>query len=217
MMANKTISELLIEQFCEINRIHYERIEPDGKKIPDYDINIDNRKIVVEVKQMEPNSKESEKIEELNKSGSVTIRTELGKRVRSKITASQRKFRRRTLGKHPSILVLYDSVKYHKHTEPPDILAAMYGQPYFPVEYSTSSARIGNIKHGPKRKMTESTNNSISAIGVLKKKKDSNPTLTIYHNKYSDVPLDYKLFAKFAVKQYEVEDINHSLTWKELS
>lgn len=217
MMANKTTSELLIEQFCEINRINYKRIEPDGKEIPDYDFTIDNRKIVVEVKQMDPNPEESKKIEEFNTSETATIRTELGKRVRGKITDCRRKFRERTQGKHPSILVLYDNVKYHKHTEPHDILAAMYGQPYFPVEYLKSNVRIGNMKHGPKRKMTESTNNSISAIGVLKKKKDGNPTLTIFHNKYSDVQLDYKLFANFSVKQYAVEDINNSMTWKELS
>jgi len=59
MMSNKTISELLIEKFCEMKGIIYKRIAPDGKKIPDYDFFIDNRKIVVEIKQMDPNPEES--------------------------------------------------------------------------------------------------------------------------------------------------------------
>jgi len=215
-MSNKTISELLIEKFCEMKGIIYKRIAPDGKKIPDYDFFIDNRKIVVEIKQMDPNPEESKKINEFNTSGSVTIRTEPGKRVRGKITDSQRKFRRRSQGKHPSMLVLYDNVKYHKHTEPFEILSAMYGQPYFALVYSEVSARVGDMKHGPKQKTTEADNTSISAIGVMIKNKGGNPALTIYHNKYSEVPLDSKLFAMFSVKQYEVEDNNRSMRWKEI-
>jgi hypothetical protein len=215
-MTSKPESESLFEQFCALSAIHCKRIEPDGQKIPDYDLFIGNKKIVVEVKQLEPNPEESHKINQLNTSGTVTIKTEPGKRARGKITDSQGKFNRRTQDNHPSILVLYDNVKYHKHTEPFDILAAMYGQPYFPIEYSDSSAQIGNMKHGPKRKMTKDTNTSISAIGVLKKDKDGNPNLTIFHNKYSKVPLDHKLFAKFSVKQYIIEDENNSIKWKEI-
>lgn len=207
----------MIEEFCVINKIHFDRIKPDGEKIPDYDFIINDKRIVIEVKQMDPNPEESKKIQEFNTKGTVNIRTEPGKRVRGKISDSEGKFRRRTQGKYPSMLVIYDNVQYHKHTEPFEILTAMYGQPYFAAVYSESDLNITNMKLGPKQKMTHTTNTSISAIGVIKKDRNAKPVLTIFHNKYSEVPLDPYLFAKFSVKQYEVEDINESRKWTEIT
>lgn len=220
-MTHKSESESLFERFCKMSGIHYERIVPDGQKIHDYDIIVGEQKIVVEIKQMDPNPEESQKINELNTLGSTAIKTELGKRVRGKITDSQGKFKKRTQNRYPSILVLYDNVKYHKHTEPFDILAGMYGQLEFPIKYLDSSseevqAQIGNMKLGSKRKMTMSTNTSISAIGVLKKDKGGNPNLIIFHNRYARVPLDHNLFAKISLKQYTIEDTNNPIKWEEI-
>lgn len=198
----KTESESLFEQFCNLRKIRCERISPCNQKIPDYDIFINRRKIVVEIKQMNANPKETQKINELNASGATTIKTEPGKRVRGRITDSQGKFRERMRNKHPSILVLYDNVNYHKLTEPFDIYAGMYGQPYFPVEYSTDSMQIGNMKVGPNKKMTVSSNTSISAIGVLKKNTKGEPVLIIYHNNFTRIPLDPRFFLNASVKQY---------------
>jgi hypothetical protein len=212
---SKTESECLFERFCKVSGIHFKRIVPDGQKIPDYDIFVGEQKIVVEVKQMEPepNGVESQKIDELNNSGMTTIKTEPGERVRNSIRNSQGKFKK-AKNKYPTILVLYDNVKYHKHTEPFEILTAMYGQPYIAVEYMNSSVQVGNMKLGPKRKMTTTTNTSISAIGVLKKGKDGSPNLTVFHNKYAGVPLELNLLAKFSIKQYTIKDMDNSIKWE---
>jgi hypothetical protein len=58
---------------------------------------------------------------------------------------------------------------------------------------------------GPKRKMTELDNNSISAIGVLATPDPGRIALYVYHNKYALVPLKPALLAKYASDQYELE------------
>jgi hypothetical protein len=219
-MGKKTCSELLFEDFCKSYGIKFQLVETksvEGKKTPDYDIFIEDNKIIIEVKQMNVNPEEKIKQDALNNSGIVTIKSELGKRVRGKIKDAQDKFKKRSENKYPSILILYDNVKYYKHTEPLEILSAMYGQLYFPVSYSNSEplAQIGNIKLGGKRKMTEETNTSISAIGVIKKNSDGKSNMTIYHNTYANVPLSPKLLCKIPVKQYEINN-NNSTEWQEI-
>ena len=209
-MEQKTESDLLFEKFCRMNGIECRPVETssvEGEKTPDYDILIAGYKILVEVKQMNPNPGEAQKQEELNKTGTTSIKSKPGHRVRGKIKDAMGKFKKRTENRHPSLLVLYDNVKYYKHTDPFEILSAMYGEPYFSVTYTDTTDRIeiGNMKLGGKQKMTKDTNTSISAIGVLKKESDGNPSLEIFHNIYAKSPLSSEVLSKIPVKQYTID------------
>jgi len=200
-MISKTKSEQLFEKFCRVHNIRYRPIPVSTERMPDYDIFIKRRKVLVEVKQIDPNSKEQEKITEFTKSGKVSIKSRLGKRVRGKIIDAQGKFRKRMKNRYPSILVLYNNVALYKHTEPKDILAGMYGQLCFP---GMPNLPIGNMELGPKRTMTEITNTSISALGVLKEDNYGNPLLTVYHNIWAKVPLHPDLLSRSPIKQYSI-------------
>jgi hypothetical protein len=62
------------------------------------------------------------------------------------------------------------------------------------------------MSYGPKRKMTDQHNTSISAIGVLFAPKRDEILLHIYHNKFAAVPLEPKLLAKYGILQFELKD-----------
>ena len=207
----KTKSELLFEAFCEEHDFQCNKIPPSSEKTPDYEIVLKEAKIIVEVKQIDPNLLEEEKIKEFIKRGTVTIRSELGKRIRGKITDAQNKFSKAMENRNPSILVLYNNVKLYKHTDPKDILSGMYGQLCFPV---APGGPIGNMELGPNRKMTKTTNTSISAIGILKENNSGKPFLAIYHNLYASVPLNPDILSGIPVMQYSMAPW---LDWKDMN
>ena len=67
------------------------------------------------------------------------------------------------------------------------------GQPY-----ATASG------HGPKRKMTETGNTSISAIGALVMTGQDSHILYVYRNRFATVPLNPRLLQSFGVKHYDL-------------
>jgi hypothetical protein len=165
------------------------------------------RKIVVEVKQIDPNAQEKREIAKFTKPGNsaISIKYGLGKRVRGKIIDTQGKFRRRMRSRYPSLLVLFNNVRLFKHTEFSDVLSGMYGQPYFPV---MPNRPIGPMALGPNRTMTggaNGTNRSISAVGVLHIQKDGNPSLTIYPNVYARIPLDRRLLSHMPIQYHDLD------------
>lgn len=206
-MSSITESESLFENFCQMHQVRWRRIEVSTMRMPDYNIFVKRRKIIVEVKQINPNPEEEKKITEFRESGRVTIKSDLGKRVRGKIIDAQGKFRRSMGNRYPSILVLYNNVELYKHTDPMDILAGMYGKLHFTV---APNMPIRDMELGPNRTMTDITHTSISAIGVLQKGKKGNPALTLYHNVYAKVPLNPDLLSGLDIKQYS----NSGCTWK---
>ncbi len=217
-MTSFTSSELLFEKFCQMNYIRCKRIPSGSQKSPDYDIYLQRRKIIIEVKQIEPNREEQKKIREFRERKTVSIRYQLGKRVRNKITDTAGKFKKWAKGRYPSILVLYNNVRMYKHTEPRDILAGMYGQLYFPVTgRSGKPLKIGNIQSGSKKKMTPSANTSISAIAVLKKGSNGDPLLSVYHNLHAKVGLSPSLLSQVPIRQYWVNDSRNPTDWVEIN
>jgi hypothetical protein len=61
------------------------------------------------------------------------------------------------------------------------------------------------VSYGPKRKMTEAHNTSISAIGVLLATGPDTIVLHVYHNKFAAVPLEPRLLAKHGIRQFKIE------------
>jgi hypothetical protein len=216
-MSSMTKSEFLFEKFCQVHHISYERILPGALKTPDYNIYVDETKIVIEVKEIEVNTEEQQKINEFDKQRTISIKSALGKRIRDKITDAAGKFKEAARNGHPSILVLYNKVRLYKHTSPGDILAGMYGQLYFPVYRNAGETlTIGEMKSGPKKKMTQTMNTSMSAVGVLNDTGTEGPRFSIYHNFHAKVRLDPLLFWRFNVKSYWVNDLNKPTRWVEM-
>ena len=212
----RPVSELLFEDFCQQSEIRYDR--PDAEEVapgvfpktPDYEILIDDRTIIAEVKEITQNKEEMESERLLKKRGygSVLGGTP-GARVRKKINDSSPQIRRRTLGRFPGILVLYDYGRTAKHLDPYHIMTAMYGLEVMdiavPADPSSKPYSMGT-RFGPRRKMTQDANTSISAIGVLAVTVPSGIIrLDVFHNRCAAIPIDPALLARDRIAQYQID------------
>ena len=87
MMTRKILlrneSEILFKKFCSMHGILFRSIPCEkDEKTPDYEIVINNQKIIVEVKQIDPNEDEIKKTDELREKKSIIMDTIPGWRVR---------------------------------------------------------------------------------------------------------------------------------------
>ena len=133
-MPEKTTSENLFERFCTLNNIVFDPISTqseEGLRTPDYDILVSDQKIIVEVKQIEPNEEELEAIRQFEEGKMVSVGGEPGGRVRKKIkkASGRGQIRNRTQGIYPSILVLYNAmgIAGPNYTNSYNVLVGMYG------------------------------------------------------------------------------------------
>jgi len=222
----KTQSEQWFEKYCVNSGIVCKRILEEIGKTPDYELTIDRQRIIVEVKEITRNKKERESDHLLSKRnyGNYLSNTP-GDRVRNKIKDSSSQIKALAQGIYPSILVLCDLKngcgQIVGHLAPYNIRVAMYGLEQVhlavPRDLSVSPYSTG-MSYGPKRKMTEDQNTSISAIGVLSTPRPNEIALHIYHNKFAAIPLDQRLLAKYGIQQFKLEDEIPSATakWKKI-
>jgi hypothetical protein len=205
MMA-MTQSEELFDQFCGENGIECHKIEEGDEKSPDYELKFGNLTVIAEVKEFARNDEEevSDRLLEERGYGGVLSYTP-GDRVRKKINSASPQIRKRTKGVYPGILVLFDRGMGAGHIDPYNIRVAMCGleQVHIAVPQDPSESPYATgMSYGPKRKMTESANTSISAIAALYATGPDELKLSLYHNKYASVPLDPDALSKFGITQY---------------
>jgi len=187
-----TESESLFEEFCKANDINYYREIPrsniTGAKIPDYAIIIEEepRRIIVEVKQFDPNPDDKEQSRQLNE-GRVTDVREIKwrDRVRGKIHDANKQLKARSLGRYPAMLVLYDNVQVPLPLDSEDIMEAMYGNEV--VDKVIWAKKEFTTKFGDNRKCTPDHNTSSSAICTLSR---SGSLLCVYHNEHAKFRID---------------------------
>ena len=210
----KTQSEKWLEDYCTNSAIACKRISEGNSKTPDYELTIDDQLIIVEVKEITRNKTEQESDRLLSELGYGNVfKNTPGDRARKKITASLAQIKARTQGIYPSLLVLCDLQfgcgQIIGHLDRYNIRVAMYGLEQIhmavPRDHSVRPYATG-ISYGPKRKMTEDHNTSISAIGVLSTPGPNEIVLHVYHNKFAAVPLDPWLLAKHGISQFKLED-----------
>lgn len=217
----KNESETLFEHYCESKGIICRRIPEIETRTPDYEIVLLGKQVIVEVKEILPTQEEeeSDRLRRQRGYGEAVCYTP-GDRIRKKIKASSGQIKPRTLGKNPSILVLcYRGI--HGHLDPYNIRVGMYGLEQLHIAippYGTGSPYSTGMGYGPKRKMTEEHNTSISAIGALFMPGPDQLVLYVYHNRFAQVPLESSLLAKHAIPQFELEDETPGTTakWQEV-
>lgn len=206
----KTSSEIYFETLCSDLGISLRRIPEGNCKTPDYELTIDHQLIITEVKEMARNKEEQESDRILRERGyGNVLSTTPGDRVRKKIAESSKQIKAPTKGKYPSLLVLYDRGFVAGHLDPYCIRVAMYGLEQIhiavPQDHAISPYTTGK-SYGPKRKMSEKHNTSISAIGVLFARGPDEILLHVYHNKFASVPLDSRLLLRRGITQFKLED-----------
>ncbi len=127
-----TQSEQWFEEFCNSVGLKFERIEEGELKTPDYFLDVDNQKIIVEVKEFARNKEERESDRLLEERGyGEALSNTPGDRVRKKISGASAQIKERTQGIYPSILVLCDirhgCGQVTGHVDPYNIRVGMYG------------------------------------------------------------------------------------------
>ena len=147
-----------------------------------------------------------------------------GARVRGKIADASPQIKARTGGCLPSLLVLCD-IKYgcgqvSGHLDRYNIRVAMEGLDQVivavPRDQSESPYMTGT-RSGPRKKMTETHNTSISAIGVLSTPPGAPICLTVYHNRHAAIPVPADALKKLNVPQYTLQGSESGpLTWVEV-
>ncbi len=224
----KTQSEKWFEDFCaNVGLACYPICVKKDGKTPDYQLEIDNQTIIVEVKEFNRNKNENLSDQLLKERGFGKVLTNTpGDRVRKKINNSSAQIKARTQGVHPGILVLCDIKngcgQITGHTASYNIRIGMYGleQIHISVPRDTAvSPYVTGTSYGPKRKMTMDQNTSISAIGVLSTPAKNDIRLDVYHNIYAAQPLNPELISKYRIRQFQlIEQQGGKITaqWKEI-
>ena len=221
-MPKRTTSEEQFEEFCQQRDIPLERIPEADTRTPDYEITLGADRIVVEVKETSPNpeERESNRLLKVRCYGNVTGGTP-GDRVRKMIRSASGQLKARSNGALPTLLVVFDEGRVARHVEGFHVRVAMYGleQIYVAVPpvgqgepYATGSG------HGPKRKMTETDNTSVSAIAALVMTGPSRHILYVYRNRFAKVPLNPRLLQAYGVQHYDLGVGDESLAsdWVEI-
>jgi hypothetical protein len=206
----KTQSEEFFEQYCTGKGITWKKIQEAVSRTPDYELTACGQGIIVEVKEITANDEEKESERLRRERGWSVSSSTPGDRVRKKITNSSAQIKARTQGLHPSILVSFDYGRVHGHLDPYQIRVAMYGLEQVHIAVppigSGQPLDVTRMSYGPKRKMTEEHNTSVSAIGVLFLRGPDDVRLTVYHNKFASLPLDPALLASYGVEQFELDN-----------
>lgn len=204
----RTVSEIQFEEFCRLRDIPLVRIPEADTRTPDYEIPFPSGRLIVEVKETSPNPDELESNRLLAERGyGKAIGGTPGDRVRKMISSASGQLKARSQGVSPTLLVVFDQGQVAGHVEGFHIRAAMYGleQVYLAVPpigqgepYATGTGL------GPKRKMTESDNTSISAIGALVMTGPGQHILYVYRNQFAKVPLDPGWLQPFGIQHFDL-------------
>ena len=214
--AGKPVSELLFEDYCTHVGIQWEHIQEEPEQTPDYKLVLDDQTIIAEVKEFEKNKDEQESYRLLEERGyGKVLDKEPGDRIRKKIRKSSPQMKALTADCHPGMLVLFDDGQIAGHLAPYHIMTAMYGleivEMAVPRDISIKPY-IADRRFGAKKKMTEETNTSISAIGALVVTgPDLILKLRVYHNKFAAVPINPQLLVRREILQYRIDCENR--TW----
>lgn len=215
----KTKSEILFEQFCYLNNIECNRIDTSTTRTPDYEINTNQKKIIIEVKELTPNNDDREwENLEFDTIGSAITCTP-GDRVRIKIRNASPQLKAGTdNGKHPSILVLYGDGMLNAFLSDYEIRVAMYGFEQYnyniPNDKSLPLCFVGST-FGSKKTMRETEKRYISAIAVMKYEENGSILLSVYHNCFAINPI-LLTDLPATVKHYRLKQVyaNRTPVWE---
>ena len=130
-----------------------------------------------------------------------------GERIRNKIKNAVPQLRALSLGRHPTLLVLFDAVKWWPELMNADALkVAMYGIETAAVSSEVApegGATIIGRWHGSRRRLTDEHNTTLSAIGILSGD-DAELRLGIYHNFFAAAPIPSDWLVDPKIQQYRL-------------
>jgi hypothetical protein len=201
----KTKSELLLEQFCRDVGLLLVPIPTEARaarRTPDYELALGELRVVVEVKQIDPNKEEVKAERAHTASGEpFAFQSTPGSRLRGKISQAARQLRTRREHEQPGLVVVYNNVCFRPVlTSEHNVLAAMYGRLAIRLSISRTGPIISEPRLAGDRSFDPKTNTVVSALGILSQQQPTK--LAIYHNNFARAPIDPDLFRIARVRQY---------------
>jgi hypothetical protein len=194
----RTKSERLFESFCEVHGLTCHRVSTTIKPRPDYELEIGTHRLLVEVKQFDPNKEEQAFMAFLANGGKqVALGGKPGERLRRAIRAANTQFKELLAGRlMPTMLVVYNNTPTPSHTAPYAVMTAMRGLDVVPVivpSNRSESPRFCHTRSGPEQAMRADANTSTSALAVLSEVNATEFALVVYHNRHAAAELDPSL------------------------
>ncbi len=207
-----TESEKLFEEFCKQNSIQFERIPECHHRTPDYRIYISDLEVICEVKQIDFSEEEIKAEAAAERGEIVSYGGSIGAKVRKRIDSGYDQIKRYAKGRCPGILVLWEQSWIPRHLESHHIRAAMYGFDSIVVAVPkdpSSPLKVIDRKSGPKKRVSESHNRSLSAIAAIRRSNDGDIIeCRIYHNRFALIPLPPETFSLKHVWQFRLREKN---------
>jgi len=209
----KTISEKLFEIYCNDRDYICKRIQTSSKSTPDYELHTLKDKIICEIKQIDPNPDERKIASDYINSSYAEHKYRPGKRVHEDLKKASTQLKTYNKKGVPTLVVVFDNVwneiglpfRNNQYTSDICIDAAMFGE--YQIDFwpngKPEKLKGSDLRHGGNRKCTDKMGIYISAVAVLRCNNDlSNISVNIYHNPFSEIPINTECFQSKSDKQY---------------
>ena len=204
-MSDKTLSEQLVEDWLDRNKIGWRRIRvaiTPGNRRPDYAIWVGGNRCIVEVKELTPNDEDRNIIEDA-RAGVVEGRwVAPGKRLRPHIRSGEGQLTKFSARGLATIICLLDTTASFHDTDF-HIRAALYGNEtlHFVVPEGSDTAEFIGSGPGRNAMLRRDERTTVSAVAILRRPAGSDTVVDLYHNPFAAIPIDPKSAAPFVRRQ----------------
>lgn len=192
-----TKSEKLFEVFLEKNNIFFEKISVTKRPTPDYLLNFNDYRIIVEIKEIRED--ENFKTDPFSVSSGTVISSSsrtVGDHVRAKISEAKKQIQQANKANLPAVLLIYNNLDPWQAfgTEDHDFRDAILGE--YTLVFQKEPVQIIDRYHGRNKSFAVNKNTSFSAVGRLKQC-DERLEVTLFENPYAKIRLDAKKLSAY--------------------
>ena len=217
-----TISETLFEELCKGCGVRFDSIPTaTGRRSADYRVWLDQTEVITEVKQINSGDYERNLLASAAGDDTSAISSNVHVRIRRKLDKAWKQLNNVAGGILPSLFVLYDNTRGLSGLDSEDFLNAMHGDEKIKILFSKTNGRIVRVFHtfGPRGKLGETFNQSVSAFCRLMLGSNGEPFLVVFHNEFATNPLPIELTKLIARRQFirPPSTTNEYRFWTEVS
>lgn len=179
------------------------RLAEGAVKTPDYEIRVDDIRIAVEVKQVEPSAEDRSLLEQAARGELTSYWVDMF-RARQRIRDGVKQLRAHSKGRQPAMVVLYEVAGPLGYLDSDSVAQCLYGPEEVRVAVSEDPSRepwvLGGSRGGG-RVATEQDNTTLSAVAVLRTTGECE-TLSVFHNAFAVRPIEPHRFRFEGVRHF---------------
>ncbi|MCB9134191.1 MAG: hypothetical protein H6636_02115 [Anaerolineales bacterium] len=214
-----TISEELFERFCTENKVpfssHSLLHRQRNSKTPDYEIIVNSKRVILEVKQLDPVSPDDKEHQrQLDEMGITEVyEGKVAQRIRRKISDAMPQLNKWTNKDIPGLIFIYSNLPLDgRYIEPHHILEGMYGEEIFQIVFPDNPSAppyVANVQFGGKRKVAPDYNTTLSAIvSIFEDWEQHQLHAYFYHNIFSKCKFEPDWLRGKRVKHFSLPNTN---------